>query len=314
MIVDRRVVDDRVFLLGLDKLYRDAMQPHERGELLTCARKVAAVLRVSPADVPVEGYYAEEEALTEYFRLMRALQGVDKEARSSVDSSAEFRRLLAITSAPIFGVPQHTGLLPVGRDALSRALHETRPWTLGGLTAAAYDISRATDDISLVGLAARVRDSVVLTATRESVVLYAEKVVGAALRPRKPTYVWKVDDELARQARRFVDTFNGLFGDELPPPEPANAEWYWHAHEGNNVRGRCVHLGSDRTVSPGSPALCYHWAICDGADGKLAVEEFWKDKIWTTARYRQVLNQRLIGQFREHQLSPPPAHRPWWKF
>jgi hypothetical protein len=38
MATERRVVDDRNFLLGLDKLYRDAMQQFERGELLRCAR------------------------------------------------------------------------------------------------------------------------------------------------------------------------------------------------------------------------------------------------------------------------------------
>src|SRR5215831_10740273 len=142
VINECKVVDNRVFLLGLDKLYRDAMRQHEHGELLTCARRVAKVLRVSPADVPVEGYYAEEDALTEYFLLMRALKSVRKEAKSSVDTCSEFRRLVAVASSPIFGVPQHEDLLPIGRDPLSRALLESRPWTLGGLTAAARDIAR----------------------------------------------------------------------------------------------------------------------------------------------------------------------------
>jgi len=65
MVTNGYVVDNRVFLLGLDKLYRDAMKRHERGELLACARRVAAPLHETPADVPVEGYYAEDEQLTE---------------------------------------------------------------------------------------------------------------------------------------------------------------------------------------------------------------------------------------------------------
>ena len=32
-----RVIDNRVFLLGLDELYRKAMQTHERTELRECA-------------------------------------------------------------------------------------------------------------------------------------------------------------------------------------------------------------------------------------------------------------------------------------
>lgn len=279
MTHDSNVVDDRVFLLGLDKLYRDAMRLHERSELLACARKVAKLLRASPAEVPVEGYYAEEEALTEYFLLLRALQGVDREARASVDSRPEFQRLFAVASSPIFGVTESAGLLPAGRDALSRAMDERRPWTLGSLVAAAGEISRATDDISLVGLAALAGDSVMLAATRESVVAWVVKVM--CIPP--PGYAWEVDDELARRARKFVDTFNRLFGEELPPPEPAQAKRYWDAHEENHILGRCVHLGYDNTMSPSY----YHWAICDGPDGGLVVKEFWKDEIWTTARYNQ---------------------------
>ena len=51
--MERCVVNNRVFLLGLDALYRKAMKRHERVELLICARKVAGALRIRPADVPV---------------------------------------------------------------------------------------------------------------------------------------------------------------------------------------------------------------------------------------------------------------------
>lgn len=56
MLREHRIVDNRTFLLGLDYLYRNAMKRHECGELLRCARHVAAALRVAPAAVPVEGY------------------------------------------------------------------------------------------------------------------------------------------------------------------------------------------------------------------------------------------------------------------
>jgi hypothetical protein len=217
MFTERRVVDNRVFLLGLDKLYRDVMKQHERGELLKCARRVAEALNATPADVPVEGYYAEDAQLTEYFRLVRTLQDVDDAATSLVDSLPEFQRLRDVTSSPFYGSPQYQGkLLPTGRDALSQALRATFPeWTVSGLTAAAYNTAVETDEISLVGLAARVKDAVVLTAVRQSVVLYAEWVVGAALHPPRPQYVWKVDGDLAQHARRFIDTFNVLFGEEI---------------------------------------------------------------------------------------------------
>jgi hypothetical protein len=68
MSAETHIVDNRVFLLGLDNHYRELMKDHEREELLLCARRVAAALQVKPADVPVEGYYAEHPKLTEYFR------------------------------------------------------------------------------------------------------------------------------------------------------------------------------------------------------------------------------------------------------
>lgn len=283
----QHVVDDRVFLLGLDQLYREAMRRHEADELLRCARRVAEALRVAPLRVPVEGYYAEDERLTEYFRLIRALQTQEGSGSSSVGSLTEFRRLREVVASPLFGVPQFSGkLLPAARDALSQALLETPPdqWTVVTLTAAAHTKALATDDISLVGLAARIQDPVVLAALRESVVLYADAVLGAWFPPKPPEHVWKVDGELARQAKRFIDTFNTLFGEQLPAPDAAHAEHYWSAYGASDVVGRCVRLGFDDSTTPGRH---YHWAIYRSLRERgLALQEFWQPEVWTTARYR----------------------------
>ncbi len=289
LVTERRVVDNRVFLLGLDGLYRDAMKQHERGDLLRCARRVAETLRVSPADVPVEGYYAEDEQLTEFFRLLRALQDVDESSRSSVDSLPEFQRLRDVMSAALYGRPQYDcKLLPVGRDALSQALIDGYPeWTVASLTAAACNAARADDDISLVGLAARAQDAVVLAALSESVVLYTELMpYGVDFVPPQTEYVWEVDENLAQHARRFIDTFNALFGEELPLPDPAQAESYWNAYDDNKIVGRCARIGYDPTTVP---IRHYHWAIRRSTKGELEVHEFWKSEVWTTDRYSTAL-------------------------
>lgn len=288
MFGERRVVDNRTFLLGLDKFYRDAMKRHESGELLNCARRVAAALNIGPASVPVEGYYTESNELTEYFRLMRALQTVGDKSTPTVASLAEFHRLVEVTSARLYGEPiKGDQLLPTGRDPLSKALYATMPdWSLPRLVETTYKLALETDDFSLVGLAALVKDSVVLAATRESVVLYAEMVAGAAL--HQPKYVWDVDKELARQARRFIDTFNKLFNEKLPPPESAYAVHYWHSCKDNKIVGRCVRLGYNDAVSP---VLNYHWAICSGY-GATEVQEFWHPELWTTERYRSVIGYK----------------------
>jgi hypothetical protein len=195
----------------------------------------------------------------------------------------------------LYGQPQYSGkLLPTGRDALSHALDDTYPeWTVANLTAATYSTARETDDISLVGLAARIQDAVVLTAVRESVVLYAQIVLGSALHPPRPEYVWRVDQDLTERAMRFIDTFNALFGDELPPADPAEAERYWHAYDGNEILGRCVRLGYDDTTSP---IRHYHWAICHATRGEFAVQEFWNTEVWTTTRYRSALRRGRVSE------------------
>ena len=206
------IVTDRVFLLGLDYFYREAMKDHERGELLNCARAVAAALGVGAATGEVEGYYAEEPKLTEYFQLLRALQDVGASRRAEVERLASFQRLHQVVTAPIFGPPvEGDRLLPLGGDPLYRALEETKPhWTILGLVAAAARIARSTDDVSLAGLAARAEDPVALAALRESVVLYE----GRSIFSKEPlrTFVWQVSEELAGAARRFIESFNALLG------------------------------------------------------------------------------------------------------
>jgi hypothetical protein len=279
------IVDNRVFLLGLDALYREAIRSHESVELLTCARTVASVLKVRPAEVPVEGYYAEEQSLTEYFRLLRALQAVDESRVDEVAHLPAFRRLRQVLEAPLFGIAQEVGkLLPTGRDSLSQALLQTpRDWTVSALTSEASLVAMATDDFSLVGLSARARDAVVLTALRESVVLYEERVIFSKAPPR--VFVWHVDRELAQAAQRFVYAFNQLFAEHLPPPGPEHAERYWEAHDLTEIVGRCVCLGRDTSIPPRH----YHWAICLNSDSQLNVQEFWSGGVCTTATYRATL-------------------------
>lgn len=171
----------------------------------------------------MEGYYAEDAELTEWFRLIRALQAVDVKRRVEVSALPAYQRLLAVTSAPLYGQPQHHGLLPVGQDPLSHALLDTdmKQWNPRQLAVAACAAAHRADDCSLVGLAARARDPVLIAALRESVVLYAEVVLIGLFEgvPRRE-FVWRVDEDVARHAMRFVNAFNELFGEELPPPDP----------------------------------------------------------------------------------------------
>lgn len=283
------VVDDRVFMLGLDELYRNAMKSFEIQTLLPCARVVAKKLRVRPANVPVEGYYYETPKLEEYFRLMRGLQEVGVQRETQVRALREFQLLWELTSSPLYGRPKRKGkLLPVGRDPLSQALWDTRPdWSLDRLVKAAYQVALGQDDYSLVGLAARTQDAVILTAVRESVVLYAEvAVLGIHVEPEFE-YQWHVDEALAAAANRFIETFNRFVPGALPMAEATSAEQYFKAYADNEIIGRCVRIG--RTPDG---TRHYHWAIVvehfppEGFE--LNVDEFWDKEPWTTKQYREI--------------------------
>jgi hypothetical protein len=280
-----RIVDNRVFLLGLDAMYRERMKRHESTELLACARAVAERLHVPPADVPIEGYYGETRKLTEYFRLMRGLQSVRREEAPRVAPMREYQRLLSVASAPIYGRPFHEKLLPLGRGSLTQALEaidgDLSQLTVDNIVERAHRIALETEDFSLVDLAAFARDAVMLTALRESVVLY--ELVGTLGRERLqpvPVYVWQVDEELARRGGRFVVTFNELFGDDLPEPVAENADLFFDVADENKIVGRCVCIGKTPL-----PERFYHWAIRRAAHGRLEIDAFWDSEVWTTDRY-----------------------------
>ena len=138
-----------------------------------------------------------------------------------------------------------------------------------------------SDDFSLVALASLSRDAVVLTALRESVVLYAAMVAGCG--PIEYEYEWAVDPIIQERAARFVATFNELFDESLPEPVADNAQRFSAASDGSKIIGRCVRIGLDDTVQPPRQ---YHWAI-DHLNNKPVVKEFWDTQIWTTERYRE---------------------------
>jgi hypothetical protein len=241
---------------------------------------VAARLGVAPSNAPVEGYYAESQSLREFFSLMRALQEQDEAAEKQVKRRKEFKILWKLTTSGLYGRPERRGkLLPRGWDPLADALEQTTEWTLPLLVEAAHGIATEADDWSLVGLAARTKDPVVVTATRESTVLHAGIVFRSALVPQY-RYEWDVDAELTASANRFIKTADRFVQVPLPRAEPKNAEAFFDAFDNSDVVGRCVRIGADETGTQH-----YHWAI-HSLRGTDEVEEFWSPEIWTTTRYR----------------------------
>lgn len=289
MRTESRVVDNRVFLVGLDELYRSAMKNHERGELLRCAKQVADDLSLKPANVPVEGYYTEDESLTTYFRYMRALQDASGNRESEIRHDSAYRRLKEVTESPLFGVPLESDrLFKQGRDALFNAIKATgNDLNVEAITLHAYKSASASAEYSLVALGALARDPIVLAALRESVVLYA--AIYWLGKPPTPKYEWAVHPIVEERARQFVDEFNGLFSEFLPRPRPEHASTYWDACDLHGLLGRCVRIAIDDSTMP---AKSYHWAVDHSVSGQLVVSDFWDTDVWTTTRYREFKGYR----------------------
>lgn len=288
------VVDNRTLLLGIDAMYRDYMQRFETKFLLPQVEAIVARLNVSEANVPIEGYYSKSSELTRYFKLMRALQEVQQDSLPLVENLPEFQKILEITTSPIYGTPVQEGkLLPKGRDPLAQALIDTfdGKWQAHKIMRRAYEIALDTNDISLVGLAVQLRDSILITALAESTVLYREDVLAGIFNYK---YIWKVEDKFANSTNRFIEEFNKLLpkdlglGNGIPKAEPQHADWFYGWSTRNNILGRCANLGYNQS----SPRQYYHWAITKQHD-ELALDEFWDAKLWTTDNYRS--KQKQLG-------------------
>ena len=182
-------------------------------------------------------------------------------------------------------------VLPGGVDPLREAffgLHHSE-WSIDRLVDEAHRIALAGDDYSLTGLAAWIRDPVVLAALGESVVLYMQ--IGSARRleepPPPPKFVWAVDQELVERANRFVSSFNAFSShplEEIPTGSVSSdiAQLYYFKFSLAEIAGRCVRLAD-------GPKGFYHWAIYKDSTESPAVEEFWSEEIWTTRMYKDKL-------------------------
>lgn len=280
------VVDNKTFVLGLDELYREAVKYYERTELLNHAKTLAELLNLEPLNCPIEGYYYEEPELTEYFKLIRAIQEVPIENLDIVKKEESYKRLYQIVTSPIFGNDFDKGkLLPRSSNPFNVSLKKTFPnWNMQTITQEAYQLAGQSNDFSLVTLGVLTKDPIVITALRESLALYMAAVAAGIPEPVQYKYEWRVDSEIEKRAKLFVSEFNSLFNNELPLPCEKNAETYYYACKTEGLFGRCINLGNNNNPSN---MQFYHWAIKFNSDYNLEACEFWDSKIVTTQEFRE---------------------------
>lgn len=279
-----KIVDNRVFLLGLDSLFREAQKQYETNTLLPIVRNIKDDLVLVPQDAPIEGYYTETPELKEYFLIVRTLQTLPKELKDRVKDKKGLQKLLSYTGSKICGrLLEGDRFLPIVVDPLAEALKRTYPeWNIPNLTVVASGVAKEWNDVSLVGLACLANDSCVITALKESAILYGSKVVGSFFDKRKPVFEWRVDKALEEKANIFIQEFNSLTGFSLPLASAENAAIFFKASSLNEISERCVNIGSNPEGNK-----FYHWAIEVDSKRVYFVKDFWDDHMWTTAEYRK---------------------------
>jgi hypothetical protein len=278
----RIVVDDRAFVVGLSELFRQEMKSYEVATLLPLAETACEALDLSPANVPVEGYYTESVELERFFRLIRALQNA--EVREVFPGSAKdaMFRLREVLASPAMGrVESDDRLLPRTTSPLGEALLILSNWSIDGLSRQAAQLVRR-DDAGLIAVAAAAGDPVALCVARESMALVAD-VEFAEI--ELPEFVWAVSERVAEVASRFVSALAEATGILLPEPETTSSRLYGQAARDAELVGRCILIGERF----GNPYPYYHWWI-DSQDGQLRVKDFWSSNVWTTDTFRNMPN------------------------
>ena len=104
-------VDNRALVLALDYLYREEMKVYEVKQLLPAATTLINHLAIPLLNVPVEGYYHETKALSEYFTKVRTLQRCDESKKQDVEQMDAYQHLAKIMSSEIYGQGWKDGFL-----------------------------------------------------------------------------------------------------------------------------------------------------------------------------------------------------------
>lgn len=271
----RTVIDDQAFVVGLSELFRQEMKAYEVTSLLPLAESVCETLGLSPADVPIEGYYAESTELQRFFRLIRSLQNAGSGDNFPDSTQRAIYRLREVLNSPAMGrVENHDRLIARTTSAFGEALQTLSSWSIDSLSRQAQLLVRK-DDAGLLAVAAAAGNPVGLCAARETMALMADVELAET---QLPEFDWRVSEHVAEVADRFICTLAKATGIQLPQPNATSSLAYGMAAADAELIGRCILVGERN----GTPCPYYHWYI-DLQDGQPRVKDFWSDTIWTTA-------------------------------
>lgn len=278
------ILDNRLFVIGLTEMFRQEMKAVEIATLLPMAESSCRALGLSPAAFRIEGYYGEQQALSRYFGLIRALQAAEIRSLPPGRAGQDLKRLREIFSSPAMGRAEENGrLLPRPSSPFGEALRTSQSWSIHDLEKRAKALVR-NDDAGLLTVASVTGDAVALCVARETVALSAEVELAEL---ETPDFIWSVSPEVTERAERFVLSLKQTLDIQLPNPGPAAADLYGAAARAADLVGRCILVGE----RPGEPYPLYHWYIGQ-ANGELVTNDFWSTAMWTTSDLRAVPVER----------------------
>ena len=274
------VVDDRMFVVGLCELSRQQLKAYEVSTLLPLAVSACRALNLTPAAVPIEGYYSESQDLERLFRLVRALQSAEMRTLPQGAGEQAIDRLRRVFTSPAMGRTEESDrVIPRTSSPFGQALRDSTTWSVDSLARQARDLVR-TSDAGLVAVASVTADPIALCVARESVALAGGVELAAV---EQADFVWAVSDAVAAVAARFVTSLAEATGITLPEPRAASSAVYGYFAQDADIIGRCILVGEQ----PGTAHPFYHWYIeANGATP--AVNDFWSSTIWSTSDMRRL--------------------------
>lgn len=319
-------MDERTLVHGLIVMFQRALSASIKRELYGCAQRVADELGLEPSRSRsgIPDFCKGDAILSHYFQIVEELRHACWQQR--VDAMPEFQRIASVMTSPLFGLAtsrssavtmgsfgcgfvsgcggsssanDHKVQMSTPKDAFARAvctieqdliLGRVATWSIDELTTMAQSIAAEADDVSLVGLAARVGDPMLMILAR------LQPKAGRTLDDDpEDEFDWQVGPAFAASVGAFVDVANKLLDAELPAPTADNASAYFWASTGISLGGQCVPLGMLRLGYRNKHGT-YHWAIREPhmvsrLSGPEA-EQFVDTKLWDSERYTRELYPR----------------------
>jgi hypothetical protein len=261
------------------------MKKYETKYLLPLVIELFKKLAITQKEYPIEGYYYESEELKNYFNYIKTFQQVSIKYKKDIQNMLGYKKLTELYCSGLYGKYEYkNNILPQIKDPIYYALESlsVENWNVKNIINEAFTIINDIGNTTIIGLGIALKNPVIVTALRESVVLYPDfYCTGVPDFTIKyiNKYIWNVSKEIENLANTIIETFNGICKYKIPKAIEKNAKIYFEEFSSNPINLRCVRIGYDDFSGKN-----YHWAIKNQKylTSNYKFIEFWDKNLWTT--------------------------------